>query len=197
MNIGLTGGMGCGKSTVAKLFGEGGFRVIDSDRIVRDELLVRPETIDLLLSRWGRSILMKDGLLNRVRIAEIIFDDDIERNWLESYLHPLVKMRWEAAFASGVSSDWVVEVPLLFEKGLEKGFDFTVCVSASYEIQLTRLKERGILQTLAEQRISKQLPLAQKQDLADFVIFNDGSSEFLHRQVRQVISIVRSSASRD
>src|SRR5690606_4660893 len=192
MTIGLTGGMGCGKSTVSGIFQREGYRAIDADRVVRGQLLVDPEVVALLRERWGDTILAEDGSVIRSRVADIVFATDAERLWLESCLHPRVKARWEAALASDPTADWVVEVPLLFEKGLEKGFDFSVCVSASSAVQLARLTERGIPQALAEQRISKQLPLAQKQDLADFVIFNDGSPEFLHRQVRQLITTLRS-----
>lgn len=189
--------MGCGKSTVAGLFQREGFQRIDSDRIVREELLVSHGVIEQLQARWGDAILDSDGAVSRARLADIVFGNDGERLWLEGYLHPMVKQRWQQALAENSLADWVVEVPLLFEKGLEKGFDFTVCVSASSDIQLARLRERGIPQTLALQRISKQLPLAQKQDFADFVIFNDGSLEFLHRQVRQLTATLRSTPRRD
>lgn len=191
MTIGLTGGMGCGKSTVAALFVQEGFRGVDSDRIVREQLLVDADVLRLLTGRWGDGVLDTQGRVNRPRLAEIIFADDVERLWLESVLHPRVKAAWETALASDPAADWVVEVPLLFEKGLEKGFDFTVCVAASSGVQLARLTERGIPQPLAEQRISKQLPLAQKQDFADVVVFNDGSPAFLQEQVRRVATTLR------
>lgn len=192
MTIGLTGGMGCGKSTVARLFQEEGFRLLDSDRIVREQLLVAPDVIELLRGRWGGDILDESGAVSRPRLAEIIFARDEERLWLEALLHPRVKAAWEAALAAEPEAEWVVEIPLLFEKGLEKGFDFTICVSASSPIQLARLEGRGIPQTLAEQRISKQLPLEQKQSLADFVVQNDGSMEFLRRQVGHLAKVLRS-----
>lgn len=191
MTIGLTGGMGCGKSTVAALFVQEGFRGVDSDRIVREQLLVDADVLRLLTGRWGDGVLDAQGRVSRPRLAEIIFADDAERLWLESVLHPRVKAVWEAALASDPGADWVVEVPLLFEKGLEKGFDFTVCVAASSDVQLSRLTERGIPRPLAEQRISKQLPLAQKQDFADVVVFNDGSPAFLQEQVRRVAATLR------
>lgn len=184
--------MGCGKSTVAALLVREGFRSIDSDRIVREQLLVDSGILRLLTDRWGRGVLDGQGRVDRPRLAEIIFADDAERLWLESVLHPRVKAAWEAAVAADPDADWVVEVPLLFEKGLEKGFDFTVCVAASSDVQLARLTERGIPQPLAGQRISKQLPLAQKQDFADVVVFNDGSSGFLQRQVRELAAMWRS-----
>ncbi len=191
MTIGLTGGMGCGKSTVAALFVREGFRGVDSDRIVREQLLVDADVLRLLTGRWGEGVLDAAGRVNRPRLAEIIFADDAERLWLESVLHPRVKAVWEASLVSDPAADWVVEVPLLFEKGLEKGFDFTVCVAASSDVQLSRLTERGIPRPLAEQRISKQLPLAQKQDFADVVVFNDGSPAFLQEQVRRVAATLR------
>ncbi|MFH1499191.1 MAG: dephospho-CoA kinase [Verrucomicrobiota bacterium] len=196
MTIGLTGGMGCGKSTVAALFEEEGFRSIDADRIVRERLLVDPGIVRMIGERWGDGVLDGHGRVDRARLAAVVFADDAERLWLESVLHPRVKAAWEEAVATDPAADWVVEVPLLFEKGLEKGFDFTVCVAASSDVQLARLTERGIPQPLAGQRISKQLPLAQKQDFADVVVFNDGSPAFLQRQVRQVAASLRAAAQR-
>ncbi len=183
MNIGLTGGMGCGKSTAGKAFAALGWRRLDSDAVVKDDLLRDPAILARLRERWGATVIAEDGTLDRARVAKRIFADDAERLWLEALLHPRVKARWEAALVAEPAAHWVVEVPLLFEKGLEKGFDFVVCVSASSEIQLARLKERGIPRALAEQRILKQLPLEQKQQLSHAVLFNDGGLAFLHEQV--------------
>jgi dephospho-CoA kinase len=106
--------------------------------------------------------------------------------WLEGYLHPLLFAEWRRLLGKDPRGLWVFEVPLLFEKRLENWFDFTICVATTSANQLTRLAERGMSHALAEQRISKQLPLAQKIEYADFVLSNDGSLSFLREQVARL-----------
>ncbi|WP_043588864.1 dephospho-CoA kinase [Geminisphaera colitermitum] len=194
MTIGLTGGMGCGKSTAARMFEEAGLHRIDCDEIVRNDVLTAPAVIDAIRHRWGPDVInAATGTVDRPALAARVFaaDSDPDANaradhdrlWLENLLHPRVRAIWKARVATAPADRWIVEVPLLFEKHLEKEFDFTVCVAASSALQLERLKERGLPLALAEQRISKQLPLAQKIDLADFVLFNDGTPDFLREQV--------------
>ena len=97
--------------------------------------------------------------------------------------HPRVAAVRRAALASDPDANWAIEVPLLFEKGLENWFDFTVCVACAPAQQLARLEQRGLPRALAGQRISKQLPLARKIELSDFVLWNEGSPAFLEAQV--------------
>lgn len=185
--VGITGGMGCGKSTVARLLESRGFLRIDSDAIVRDRVLREAPVKAALFSRWGSGVLDSAGEVDRGAVAERIFSDDGERRWLEDVVHPRVFAAWEEAFAAAPEKRWAVEVPLLFERDLEKGFDFTVCVALSAHQQLARLEERGIPRALAGRRISKQLPLAQKIDRSDFVLWNEGSPEFLEAQVDRMV----------
>ena len=185
--VGITGGMGCGKSTVARLLESRGFRRVDSDAIVRDRVLHEPGVKDALQRRWGQAAFNLAGDVDRGAVAGRVFNDDEDRRWMEDLVHPRVFAAWEEAFAGGPSDRWAVEVPLLFERGLEKGFDFTVCVALSPEQQLARLEERGIPRALAGRRISKQLPLAQKIDRSDFVLWNDGAPAFLEAQVDRLV----------
>ncbi len=185
MTLGLTGGMGGGKSTAARFFEEAGFRRIDSDRIVRDELLVDPGVIAKIAARFP-DVVNERNEVQRPELARHVFGDDANRIWLEELLHPMVYERWRTLLASAPDDLWVIEVPLLFEQGLENWFDFTVCVSTSSANQLARLIERGIPQSLAGQRISKQLPLALKLEKADFVLSNDGTPEALRLQVNHL-----------
>lgn len=181
--VGLTGGMGCGKSTAAALFAEWGFRRLDADQVVRDELLPSAEVISLVQQQFGPGVLDGDGQIVRERLAAIVFRDDRALAWLEGVLHPRLRARWTAIFAAASGEQFIVEVPLLFEKGLENWFDFTVCVTTDSALQLRRLEQRGIPPELARQRLAKQLPLARKCELADYVISNDGSIDFLREQV--------------
>lgn len=185
MILGLTGGMGGGKSTAARFFEDAGFRRIDSDHIVREELLVDLSVIAQIQSRFPDTVDAQNHI-NRASLARRIFADDAEREWLEGVLHPLVFSRWRVLLATAPDANWVIEVPLLFEQRLENWFDFIACVSTSSANQLARLIERGIPQSLAEQRISKQLPLAQKLEKADFVLSNDGTLDALRLQVNHL-----------
>ena len=181
--VGLTGGMGCGKSTAAARFAERGFRWLDADQVVRDELLPSPEVTAAIRDRLGPSMLAADGSVRRDRVAEKVFKDPAALAWLEELLHPRLLERWRAVFAASRGTAFIVEVPLLFEKGLENWFDFTVCVSTDSGSQLRRLEQRGIPRDQARERISQQLPLARKCELADHVLLNDGTPEFLREQV--------------
>jgi len=183
MILGLTGGIGCGKSTAARLFEARGLRRIDSDALVREVVLALPEVRAALRARFGDGALLPDGAVNRPVVAARVFADDASRLWLQDLTHPHVLALWRTALTSAPAADWVVEVPLLFEARLENWFDFTVCVASAHFQQLARLEQRGLPRALAEQRISKQLPLAQKIELADFVLWNDGSPDFLTAQI--------------
>jgi dephospho-CoA kinase len=187
MRIGITGGIGCGKSTVAGLFEHAGWRRLDADALVRDHVLTEARVKEELRQRFGAEVLAADGTVNRARLGERVFSDDAARLWLEELIHPVLFDLWRAAFAAEPAIAWAVEVPLLFEKNLENWFDFTVCVACSRAQQLARLEQRGLPRALAEPRISKQLPLAQKIEQADFVLWNEGSAEFLQDQVGRLI----------
>lgn len=188
MIVGITGGIGTGKSTVARAFEQRGYRRLDSDRIVHETVLTDPAVLDALVARYGAPVVEVKGeggerFVNRAALAERVFGNDSERLWLEELTHPRVFAAWRSALASDPSARWVLEVPLLHEKGLENWFDFTVCVACAPAQQLARLEQRGLPRALAGQRISKQLPLARKIELSDFVLWNEGSPEFLEAQI--------------
>lgn len=183
MIAGITGGIGCGKSTVARALEQRGLRRLDSDQIVREEILTDPEVRAVIQARHGDAVMTPAGEVDRAALAARVFPHDEERRWLEELTHPRVFAAWRRAFAAAPEQGWAVEVPLLFEKGLENWFDFTVCVACSEPLQLARLEQRGLPRALAGQRISKQLPLARKIELSDFVLWNEGSPAFLTAQV--------------
>lgn len=191
MIIGLTGGLGCGKSTAALLFEEAGFRRIDCDAIVRDEVLTDPDVEAAVAERLGKGVLTPDGRIDRVAVAKVVFNDAEALQWHEALVLPRVSALWRSKVAAAPDADWVVEVPLLFEKQLEKLFDITVCVASSSVVQFARLEERGLPRALAEKRISKQLPLAQKIELADHVLWNDGTADFLRDQINRLVTELR------
>jgi dephospho-CoA kinase len=192
MILGLTGGMGCGKSTAAGLFSNHGFRTLDSDAIVRDTVLQEPGIVAAIREHFGREVLAEDGGVDRRSLARRVFAAEPERLWLEALLHPRVQAHWRAAFSADSSASWVVEVPLLFEKSLQNWFDLTICVTSHPSLQLVRLEQRGLSPPLAQQRISQQLPLAQKIELVDFVLLNDGSLAFLRDEVARLVLVLQS-----
>ena len=188
MIAGITGGVGCGKSTVARLLEQHGFRRIDSDAVMRERILVHPEVVAALRTKFGPEIFRADGTLDRAALAERVFSDESERRWLEELTHPRLFAIWRETFAADPEARWAVEVPLLFEKSLENWFDFTVCVACAPEQQLARLEQRGLPRGLAGRRISTQLPLARKIELSDFVLWNEGSPEFLAAEVVRLVA---------
>ena len=187
MVIGLTGGFGCGKSTTARLFVDRGYGHIDSDMIVRERVLTAPEVAAAIRGHFGAGVFDGQGRVSRPAIAEIVFSDDAERAWLEDLTHPHFFEIARATMRERPGARWVVEVPLLFEKSLENWFDFTVCVACDPILQIARLEQRGLDRALAGKRISKQLPLARKIELSDFVLWNDGSTAFLKAQVDRIV----------
>ena len=182
--------MGCGKSTVARLFEERGFRRLDSDALIRERVLATPAVQAAVRARLGDGAFRPDGSVDRTVLAERVFAEktgETERRWLEELTHPVLFAIWREEFAAHPGVRWAVETPLLFEKELENWFDFTVCVACAPEQQLARLEQRGIPRVLAGRRISKQLPLARKIELSDFVLWNEGTPEFLVAEVDRLI----------
>ena len=189
--VGITGGMGCGKSTVARLLEARGFLRVDSDAIVRERVLREASIKAAIRGRFGDGVISAEGEVDRSALAAVVFADDGSLRWLEDLVHPRVFAAWTDVFRSaGPGTRWAVEVPLLFERGLEKEFDFTLCVALPPDQQLARLEERGIPRALAGRRISKQLPLVQKIDRSDFVLWNEGSPPFLEAQVDRVAGLL-------
>ncbi len=191
MLIGLTGGIGCGKSSAAAAFAGHGLRVLDTDRIVRERVLTDKTVLADAEARWGAGVVTAEGDLDRAVVAGIVFADRAERRWWEGVVHPRVGRIWRAEVAAEPAAEWVIEVPLLFEAGLEKGFDFVVCVGANRSTQLARVTARGITQAQAELRIASQLPLDTKLNSAHAVLWNEGSRAFLDAQVAGLVAMLR------
>jgi dephospho-CoA kinase len=186
MILGLTGGFGCGKTTAAKMFTRGGFRHVDSDRIIRERVLTLESVRKAVGDRFGDGVLDGAGQVNRAALGALVFADDASRLWLEGLTHPIYFQILREDLRAELDGDWVVEVPLLFERSMENWFDFIACVACDRSSQIARLEQRGLDPALAEQRISKQLPLARKIELSDFVLWNDGSAGFLQSQVDRI-----------
>lgn len=184
MTIGLTGGIGCGKSSVLSVFEKIGFAIVDSDRIAT-EIYSDSECRRFVRERFGQGALTADGNVDKASVAGVVFSDRAALADLETFMHPRIRNEWQRRIRDASPKNVAVEVPLLFEKNYEKDFNVTVCVAASPEIQLARLEQRGLPEDQAKARIAAQMPLADKVRRADVVIFNDGSRDFLEKQIRE------------
>jgi dephospho-CoA kinase len=183
--VGLTGGIGAGKSEALAAFARLGAATLSTDEVTH-ELLADPEVRDALIERWGEDVAT-DGEVDRGRVAEIVFADPGELAWLESQLHPRVGahvLGWRSRLEPGTEVA-VVEVPLLFEAAMEDAFDATVAVVADDQLREWRLRERG--QAGLAGREDRQLDQAEKADRADHVLRNDGTLEDLEREVAEVL----------
>jgi dephospho-CoA kinase len=186
MVIGLTGGIGCGKSAAAACFADSGFRVVDADQLAR-QVLESADIVPQLRARWGEACLGSDGRPDRRWIASKVFEDEAELAFLEGLLHPVVARLRRLAVADR-SAHHVVEIPLLFEKNLIEGFDAIVCVGCSDDVRRSRLLARGLSAEDISRRINSQLPLSEKVKRSDFVLWNDGDLDFLHAQVARLVA---------
>lgn len=192
MRLGLTGGIGCGKSTVGGLLEALGFQRLDSDAIVRQLLAEDASTISAIVERFGPEMQAESGGIERSALAGVVFHNPEALQWLENLLHPRVGQTWQKAMASAPEASWVAEIPLLFEKNLENHFDFTVCVSCSEITQFQRLAAKGVTHTQARARMDRQMPLNDKVSKSDFVLYNNGSYTFLERQVAILTDALKS-----
>ncbi|WPJ94845.1 dephospho-CoA kinase [Coraliomargarita algicola] len=186
MKVGLTGGIGCGKSTVVGLFREAGWRTIESDAVVRELLATDAEVQTQLRARWGDAVF-SEGAVDRRAVAARVFGDEEALKWLEALLHPLVRAHWQTAIEQAPEACWLVEIPLLFEKRLETLFDLTVCVASPPDVVKDRMVARGYTGAEIAQRRERQMPLEEKMQRADHLISNAGSLEFLKRQTTRLI----------
>ena len=186
LRIGLTGGIGCGKSLALAEFERLGWSTIEADKLARAILNQDPEVHRLLLKEFGGEIFKSDGEIDRAALGKLVFSNKESLRFLESILHPRVRKEWQQLVFHPGRRFWIVEIPLLFEKNLEKDFDYTVCLNCSPHVQRRRLLGRGMSETDIQARISNQWPLPEKMSRADFVLTNDGSISFLHSQVYQL-----------
>ncbi|MGV0099145.1 dephospho-CoA kinase [Streptomyces californicus] len=188
LKVGLTGGIGAGKSEVSRLLVERGAVLIDSDRIARE--VVEPGTPGLaaVVEEFGPDILTAEGTLDRPALGALVFADDQRRAALNAIVHPLVGAR-AAELERAAPEDAVVvhDVPLLTENGLAPFYDLVVVVDASAETQLDRLVMlRGMTESDARARMAAQATREERRAVADLVVDNDGTHEALVEQVDAV-----------
>jgi dephospho-CoA kinase len=184
--VGLTGAIASGKSAALAAFERLGAAVLSTDAVTH-ELLSRGEIADQLAERWGEEVA-PGGVVDRERVGAIVFESREELRWLESVLHPVVGARiveWRAALPDGTPVA-VVEVPLLFETGMDAAFDATVAVVAPNELRAERAGARGTAR-LAE-REANQLSQEEKAARATHVLTNDGTPKELEAAIAELMS---------
>jgi dephospho-CoA kinase len=188
--VALTGNIASGKSTVASMLVARGATLIDADVLARRAVRVGTPGYDLIVARWGDSVLSADGVLDRSALRRVVFDEPDELRALNAIVHPVVeRMRADLVSAARTRGDAIVvcDIPLLFENNLADGFDRIVLVDAPRPLRLDRLvHDRGLRETEAMAMIAQQMPADLKRARADFVIDNDGSREQLEQRVEEV-----------
>jgi dephospho-CoA kinase len=189
--IGLVGGIGSGKSTVAAAWRQAGCCVSDSDQLAKTAL-EDPAVRESLIARWGKSIVGADNKLDRAAIARIVFANADERRFLESLVHPWIHRARHASFASAPATTpaFVIDAPLLLEAGLDSECDAVVFVDAPHSARIDRVtRNRGWSPGELEQRESTQWPLERKRKAATHVIVNDGD---VHELATRAAELLRS-----
>jgi dephospho-CoA kinase len=182
--VGLTGGVGSGKSTVARRLAEHGAVVIDADAIARE--VVEPGTPGFVavVERFGDSVVGADGRLDRPALAALVFRDEDQRAALNAIVHPLVGQRTAELRAAAPEGVLVVyDVPLLVESNMAAGFDVVVVVQAGVDARVARLAGRGMSEQDARERMAVQASDEQRRAVADEVIVNDGTLDELNARV--------------
>ena len=184
--VALTGGIGSGKSLAAEYFAACGAQILDFDQLARDVVERGSEGFDEILARFG-DVVLKDGDLDRSKLAEIVFADGIARKDLEAITHPKIRAAFDAVVASLDPEEILVsQIPLLAESSYAYPFDFVVTVSANEDTRRARLINRGMKDYQVTQRMQVQATDAQREAIADAVLINNGSEDDLLRQVENL-----------
>ncbi len=187
MKVGLTGGIGAGKSTVADLFSQKGAVVIRSDELARQ--VIEPQTpgFQQVIDRFGKDFVNSEGYIDRAKLAQIVFQDDAALKDLENIVHPLVRSKTNELVNQHTAETIIVnEIPLLLEKKMESLFDFLVIVISSEKNRLERLAQRGLTIEQATARMAKQVSDDERRAAADFLIVNDGNLDQLEADVEKI-----------
>ena len=188
--IGVAGGVGAGKSAVAKALADLGCVVADSDALAR-QALRDPSVRETLIGWWGEGILDDAGDVDRSAVAGIVFDRPPQRRRLESLVHPWIEAKRKTLFEEAPADirALVIDAPLLFEAGLDDECDAVIFVESGRTTRLARLaRSRGWDEQELNRREESQLPLDEKQSRSDYVVVNDGDLPSLNEQVRRILN---------
>jgi dephospho-CoA kinase len=184
--VGLTGGIGSGKSLAAQFFSQLGALVIDADQLARSAIERGSEGFDEVLLRFGDTVL-KNGDIDRVALGQIVFENPQAKKDLEEIIHPRIRAEFEEAVASlNPGQIMVYEIPLLVETNAADRFDFVITVESDPEVRKQRLRARGMFHSDIEKRMASQATEEERRAVADCVLTNDGTEDDLLRQVENI-----------
>jgi len=185
--VGLTGGIACGKSTVANLFAALGVTIVDTDLLAREVVAPGSALLPRIAGHFGAQVLQKDGSLDRAALRSRVFANPAERQWLERLTHPAIRELTDKRCESATSDYVIVAIPLLVETAGAERFDRVLVVDCSPEIQLARLQARdGTTRAEAQRMLAAQATREQRLAVADDVITNDGDLAALREQVEKL-----------
>jgi dephospho-CoA kinase len=185
--VGLTGGIGSGKTTVANLFHDLGVQSVDADLVAREVVMPGEAALDAIVQHFGQSILHNDGRLDRAALRARIFTDDTEKQWLNQLLHPLIRQRLLQQLRMCTTSYALLIAPLLLENKLQVYTDRVLVVDIPPELQLSRTVQRDQVPAEQVQNIlNSQLPRAERLALADDILLNTVQLSQLKPQVEQL-----------
>ena len=195
LKVGLTGGIATGKSYVLEQFRRRGVPCLDADELAHGVTASGTEATAAIAARFGNDILAADGAVDRRKLGPIVFADLAARRELEAIVHPAVYRAIQAGLRGfelvGDGAFAVVDVPLLYETGAEKTFDKVIVTTCAPEIQLARLRDRGLTGDAARQRLAAQWPTAKKAARADVVVTTDGTFAETDEQVGRIVENLR------
>jgi dephospho-CoA kinase len=184
--VGLTGGIGSGKSHVAGYFADLGARVIDADQLAREVVERGTDGFDEVVSTFGDSVLL-NGDLDRRALADLVFANEDAKRKLEGIIHPRVRRAFEESVNNLKENEILIyEIPLLVETGAAERFDFVITVESDIESRRERLRKRGMLPSQIEARIHAQASAQARTAVANYVILNNSSEDFLLREVEHL-----------
>lgn len=188
--IGLTGGIASGKSTASDYIRSKGYPVLDADAYAKKATAKDGPAYQGIIDHFGRDLLQDDGEIDRRKLGAIVFNDDGERKVLNQLVHPEVRRMMDADKERLAEAGHVfLDIPLLFENGLDRQCDITLTVYVDQETQIERLMERnGFSHSEALSRINSQMPLSDKRDRSDEVLDNSGSKEELYAQIEDFLT---------
>lgn len=189
--IGLTGGIGMGKSKAAELLSGRGWPVVDTDILARQVVEPGELAIAEIQAAFGPHVLKPDGSLNREVLAGIVFPDPAKRRVLESILHPKIRERWRSqmeAWGKEGRPFGVVIIPLLFETEAQRECDAVICVACSATTQRRRLQHRGWSAEQIDQRITAQMPVEQKMLRSNYVVWTEAGLDVHAAQLERIFS---------
>ncbi len=189
--LAITGGIACGKSEAGRLLSEEGFAVLDTDLLAHEIMRAGAPVFEQVVEEFGKTILSTEGEIDRTQLGNLVFSDSAARETLNGLVHPAVIQAAEQ-WKREQPGDAAILVPLLFEAGWTEGWDAIVCVSAEEENIFQRLEKRGLSEDEAQQRIAAQMPLAEKEAQADFIIRNNETLNALRDETLKVIECIRS-----